>query len=141
MEEKEVSMQVEPEEPDYEPEPEIELECGTEDHMESIILEKLKIVDKNPESNRDKIRELCDDIQILAFMEQSEIKEKSENAITLLTKHVGKLQLNTLKNLISKIAKKEVEPQPKTVKMPPSWIKQKRFVIWEHECMKLHIVN
>ena len=96
------------------------------EQMEGIVLEKLQMIENDPESNNDKIRELWDDIQILAFMEDSEDKVKAKHANLLLKNHIGDQKSNTLLKIIDKIANNEIQPQPKTVKMPPSWINEKK---------------
>ena len=96
------------------------------EQMEGIVLEKLQMIENDPESNNDKIRELWDDIQILAFMEDSADKVKAKHANLLLKNHIGDQKSNTLLKIIDKIANNEIQPQPKTVKMPPSWINEKK---------------
>ena len=45
--------------------------------MESIIIEKLQLIENDSETNRERIRELWDDIQILAFMEEEDNQKRS----------------------------------------------------------------
>ena len=47
--------------------------------MESIIIEKLQLIEKDSETNRERIRELWDDIQILAFMEEEDNQKRFHN--------------------------------------------------------------
>ena len=78
------------------------------------------------EEHKDKIRELWDDIQILAFMEEGDSKESARDAVECLKPQLGDQKYVTLIKIINKIAKGELQPQPKTVKMPPSWIQAKK---------------
>lgn len=93
-------------------------------HMEEIVLEKLKLVNADPDENRDKLRELWDDIQILAFLEEETELSKAPKAIAALQEHIGEQKSSKLTNIISRIAKKEIQPKTKAVKIPPSWIDQ-----------------
>merc|ERR1712038_1619236 len=96
------------------------------EQMESIVKEKLILIDSDPEEHKDKIRELWDDIQILAFMEERDSKESARDAVECLKPQLGDQKYVTLIKIINKIAKGELHPQPKTVKMPPSWIQAKK---------------
>ena len=92
--------------------------------LEEIVLEKLKLVNADPEENRDKVRELWDDIQILAFLEEETELSKAPKAVSALQKHIGDQKTSKLTHIISRIAKKEIQPKTKAVKIPPSWIDQ-----------------
>ena len=128
--------------PELEPEPIVEEEPKPDpnkdknlEFMKSIILEKLNLVDENKELNKERIRELWDDIQILAFMEEGDAN-LAHNANESLQNHIGPQKYKTLTKIITKIAKREIQPPQKTIKKPPSWLEEENT-----KPKYLHIVN
>lgn len=84
----------------------------------------MRLIDENPKFHREnKVKELWNDIQIFAYFEKSERKEKSRNAILSLRTHIGEDDSDKLFQLIEKIAKNEIKPNLKTFKIPRSWKK------------------
>ena len=96
--------------------------------VEDVIKEKLDLIESNPEEHHDeKVKELWDDIQILAFMEKkfSNIP-KSTDAVTLLQKFIGDEKSEELKAVIKKVNLRQ-KPLDKTyIKMTPSYINEKK---------------
>ena len=90
--------------------------------MKEIILEKLQLIQCDQELNKGRIRELWDDIQILAFMEkETGSPNEALNANDLLQQFIGPQKHKTLAKIIGKIGNKDIQPQQKSVKKPPSW--------------------
>ena len=99
-----------------------------ESQVENVIKEKLDLIESNHEEHHDeKVKELWDDIQILAFMEKkfSNIP-KSTNAVALLQKFIGDEKTEELKSVIKKVNLRQ-KPLDKTyIKMTPSYINEKK---------------
>ena len=65
---------------------------------------------------------------------------KAPKAISALKKHIGDQKSSKLTHIISRIAKKEIQPKTKVVKMPPSWIDQGKDKEFQNNSgAKLHI--
>ena len=97
-----------------------------EDEIEQVILEKLRLIDEKPKFHQEKVKELYDDIQIFAYFEKGDRKEKSRNAILSLRTHIGEHDSEELFKIIDKIAKNEMKPNLKAFKIPRSWRKAKK---------------
>jgi len=126
-------------EPEPEPEPVVEEPKGEPlsfDVMKDIVFEKLQLIDQDAEEHKAKIRELWDDIQILAFIEEGEL-EQAKIASEALEKHIGPQKLKTLLKIIGKIGNKDITPPQKAVKRPPSWLQDGT----DPKPKSLHVVN